>query len=63
MQRAEDAAGALLLLDGEVGAGDVADEQRVAGQHGPRLVAARGVDQREGGVLGPVAGRVERADA
>ena len=40
---------------------DVADEQRVAGQHRPRLVAARGVDQRERRVLGPVARRVERA--
>ena len=30
-----------VLVDREVGARDVADEQRVAGQHGPRLVAAR----------------------
>ena len=29
----------------QVGPGDVADEQRVAGQHRPRLVAARGVDR------------------
>ena len=63
VQRAEDAARALLLVDREVGARDVADEQRVAGQHRPRLVAARGVDQRERRVLGPVAGRVQRAHA
>ena len=62
VQRAEDAAGALGLLDREVGPRDVADEQRVAGEHRPRLVAARGVDQREGGVLRPVAGRVQRPD-
>ena len=55
VQRAEDAARALLLVDREVGPGDVADEQRVAGQHRPRLGAARGVDQRERRVLGPVA--------
>ena len=40
VQRVEDAARALLLVDREVGPGDVADEQRVAGQHRPRLVAA-----------------------
>ena len=40
VERVEDAAGAVLLVDGEVGAGDVADEQRVAGQHRPRLVAS-----------------------
>ena len=62
VERVEDAARALLLVDGEVGAGDVADEQRVAGQDRPRLVAARGVDERERGVLGAVAGRVQRAD-
>ena len=39
------------------------DEQRVAGQHGPRLGAARGVDQRERRVLGPVARGVQRAHA
>ena len=34
----EDAARAFFLVDGEVGAGDVADEQGVAGQDRPRLV-------------------------
>ena len=62
MQRAEDVARALRLLDREVGAGDVADEQGVAAQHRPRLVAAVRVDQREGRVLGPVARRVQRPD-
>ena len=57
-QRAEDPARALLLLDREVGPRDVAHEQRVAGQHRPRLRPARGVDQRERRVLGPVPGRV-----
>ena len=61
VQGAEDRARALVLVDGEVGPRDVADEQRVAGQHRPRLVAALGVDQRERRVLGPVPGRVQRA--
>ena len=63
VQRVEDRARALLLVDGQVGPRDVADEQRVAGEHRPRLAAAGRVDQREGGVLGPVAGRVHRAHA
>ena len=61
VEAAEDAARALLLLDREVGAGDVADEQAVAGQHRPGLVPAGGVDQREGGVLGAVARGVDGA--
>ena len=61
VHRAEDAARAVLLLDREIRAGDVADEQRVAGQHRPGIVAAGGVDQRVGGVLRAVTGRVERA--
>ena len=40
---------------------DVADEQRVAAEHRPRLVAAGAVDQRERRVLGAVARRVQRA--
>ena len=62
VERVEDAAGALLLVDREVGPGDVADEQRVAGEDRPRLVRAGAVDERERGVLGPVPGRVQRAD-
>ncbi len=63
VQRAEDPARPLGLVDRQVGPRDVVDEQRVAGQHGPRLVAAPGVDERERRVLGPVAGRVQGADA
>ena len=61
-ERGEDLARAVLLLDREVGPCDVADEQRVAGEHGPRLGSTGGVDEREGRVLGAVPGRVERAD-
>jgi hypothetical protein len=43
------------LLHREVGPRDVAHEQRVAGEHRPRLVAARVSIERERGVLGPVA--------
>jgi hypothetical protein len=60
VQRPEDPARAVGLLDRQVGPRDVADEQRVAGQHRPRLVAAPPIDERERGVLGPVPGRVER---
>ena len=60
-QRPEDVARALGLLDRQVGPRHVTDEQRVAGQHRPRLLAAPPVDQREGRVLGPVAGRVQGA--
>jgi len=59
LEGAEDAARALGFLDGQVGPRDVADEQRVAGQHGPGLLAPTGVDEGERGVLGPVAGRVQ----
>ena len=62
VQGAEDVGGALARLDREVGAGDVADEERVAGQHRPGVAAAVGVAEQEGGVLGPVAGRVDRLD-
>ncbi len=62
-QRAEDAARALGLLHRQVRSRDVADEQRVAGQHRPRLVAAARVDQRERRVLRAVAGSVQRAHA
>ena len=62
VQRAEDVGRALARLDREVGAGDVADEQRVAGQDRDRVAAAAGVAEQERGVLGPVAGRVDRLD-
>ena len=61
VQAAEDPARALVAIDREVGPRDIADEQRVAAEHCPRLVAARAVDERERRVLGTVAGRVQRA--
>ena len=61
-QRVEEARGALAALDREVGPGRVADEERVAREHEPRLVGARRVDDGEAAVLGPVARRVDRAD-
>jgi hypothetical protein len=62
VQGAEDVGGALARLDREVGTGDVADEEAVAGQRCPGVVAAGRVTQEKGGVLGPVAGRVDRLD-
>ncbi len=61
VHRAEDLASPLGLLDGEIGASHVTDEQAVPAQHRPRLVAAGGVDQQEGGVLGAVPGGVQGA--
>ena len=58
-QRVEQPLGALARADGEVGPCGVADEQRVAREHEPGLVAARAVDHGEAAVLGPVAGRVD----
>ncbi len=62
VQGAEDAGGALARVHRQVGAGDVADEQRVAAQHRDRVAAALGVAQQERGVLGSVSGRVDRLD-
>ena len=61
-QAVEEALGSLLRLDREVRAAGVADEERVAGEDEPRLVAARAVDHREAAVLGTVARRVDRAE-
>ena len=55
VQRVEEPLRALAGLDREIGPGDRADEERVAGQQGA-------VDE-EAAVLGPVAGRVQAADA
>ena len=63
VQRVEDAACAFLLVDGQVRARDVADEEGVACQHRPWLGTAQRVDQREGGVLGTVPGRVDGAQS
>ena len=51
-----------LLVDREIGSRDVADEERVAGDDQPRLVAARLVGDEVRRVLGPVAGRGESGD-
>jgi hypothetical protein len=61
VQRVEEPLGARRRLDREVGARRVADEEGVAGEHEPRLVAAGAVDDGERAVLGPVPGRVQRA--
>jgi hypothetical protein len=61
VERAEDAARAVLLVDGQIGPRDVAHEQAVARQHGPGLRAPVLVDQRERRVLGAMARRVQRA--
>ena len=61
LQAVEEPFGAVRRLDGEIRPGGVADEERVAGQDEPRLVAARAVDDRERAVLRPVAGGVEGA--
>src|SRR5437763_11121846 len=47
-------------LDREVRASRVADEERVAREDEPRLVAPVAVADGEGAVLRPVAGRVDR---
>jgi hypothetical protein len=61
-QAVEEALGSLLCLDREVRPAGIADEERVAGEDEPRLVAAGAVDHRETAVLGPVTGRVDRAE-
>ena len=61
LQGVEEALRALRGSDGEIGPGGIADEQRVASEHEPRLVAARVVDNREAAVLRPMAGRVDDA--
>ena len=61
-QGVEQALGALARVYGEIGAGRVADEQRVAGEHDPRLVAAAAVAHGEAAVLRPVPRRVDAAE-
>ena len=53
---------AVLAVGVEVGAPDVADEQRVAGEHEPRLVAARVIGHHVGVMRERVAGGGERLD-
>ncbi len=62
VQGAVDAGGALALLDRQVGAGHVPDEERVARQHRPGVAPALRVAEEEGGVLRAVARGVHRLD-
>ena len=61
-QRVEEPLRAGARLDREVGTRGVADEERVAGEDEPRLVAPVAVADGERAVLRPVAGRVDRPD-
>src|SRR4051794_27051931 len=61
-QAVELSLGSLTRLDGEVRPSRVADEEAVAGQHEPRLVAARAVGHGKTAVLGTMSRRVDRAD-
>ena len=51
--------GSFQCSDREIGPGGVADEERVAGEHEPGLVAARAIDDREAAVLRPMPRRVD----
>ena len=62
LEAAVEAGRAFDRLAGQIGPRRVADQQRVASDHEPRLVAARAVDDDEAAVLGPVPGRVQDAD-
>ena len=59
VQRAVERRSAFVARDREVGPPAVADEQRVARQHEPGLVAARAVGDDDAAVLRAVPGRVE----
>ena len=61
-QRMEETLRAGARLDRKVGSRRVADEQRVAGEHEPRLVAPVTIADGERAVLRPVARRVDRPD-
>ncbi len=60
-QRVEEALRALARLDREVGPRGISDEERVAREDDPRIVAARSIADREAAVLRPVARRVDAA--
>ena len=62
LHRGVQPARALLLVDREIGPGDIADEERVARDDEPGLRATALVRDQVGGVLGPVARRRERGD-
>ena len=59
MQRVVEALGSLAAADREIGTRDIADEQRVAGQEDPGIVAALEVGDRDAAVLGAMARRVQ----
>ena len=61
-QRMEKPLGALDRADREVRTGGVADEERVAREHEPRLVRPGRVDHGEAAVLGPVPRRVDHPE-
>ena len=61
-ERVEKPLGAGARLDREVRARGVPDEERVAREDEPRLVAPVAIADGEGAVLGAVTGRVDRAD-
>ena len=62
VERVEEPFGALGGADCKVGPGGVADEERVAGQHEPRLIAAGGIGHGQAAVLGAMAGSVDHAE-
>src|SRR5579885_1645831 len=55
--------GPLFASDGKVGAGYIADEERIAGQHQPGVVAPARIGDREGDMLRAMAGRMDDAQA
>ena len=57
----EEALRALHRAHGEIGAGRVADEERISGEDEPRLVRSRRVDHGQAAVLRPVPGRMDAA--
>src|SRR3989442_956980 len=59
-QAVEEALGSLARLDRQIRPAGVADEERVAGEDEPGLLAAGAVDHREAAVLGAVARCVDR---
>ncbi len=60
-ERVKEPFGAFLRGDCQIRPRCVADEERVAGEHEPRLVGTGAIDDDEARVLGPVPGCVDRA--
>ena len=61
LERAVETLGAVPRIYGQVWSGRVADEERVAGEHEPRIRPARAIDHGQAAVLRPVPGRVDAA--